>query len=162
MYCGQLPGASADRLPMDCSRGAGRSSFASFLLFKGGTRGYLENVLIVSAKTHEWPKAGETISGLFCWFRTPCTGRSISRIQKGRHRQGWATCLHIPLETAVSARRYTQWYTSLSGRLFFRHEKSGDNQPTKVSRVYRAPFRNFLCRALRWGRQQPEMATKKY
>lgn len=29
-----------------------------------------------------------------------------------------------PLEMAVSARRYTQWYTSLSGRPFFRHEKS--------------------------------------
>lgn len=29
-----------------------------------------------------------------------------------------------PLETAVSARRYTQWYTSSPGRPFFRHEKS--------------------------------------
>ena len=32
--------------------------------------GYLENVLIVSAKTHEWPKAEETISGLFYRLRT--------------------------------------------------------------------------------------------
>ena len=68
MYCGYLPGVSADRLPMECSRGAGRSSFTSFLLFKGGTRGYLENVLIVSAKTHERSKAGETIPGLFIGF----------------------------------------------------------------------------------------------
>ena len=83
MYCGQLPGVSADRLPMECSRGAGRSSFASFLLFKGGTRGYLENVLIVFAKTHERSKAGETISGLFCWFRTPCTGRSVLQARLG-------------------------------------------------------------------------------
>ena len=43
----------------------------------------MENVLIVSAKTHEWPKAGETISGLFCWFRTPCTGRSVLQARLG-------------------------------------------------------------------------------
>lgn len=61
----------------------------------------------------------------FVGFAHRTTSRSVSHAQKGRHRQGWAACLRAPLETAVSARRYTQWYTSSPGSHFSGTKKAG-------------------------------------